>query len=112
MTSGRPVSNPTAVLLSWATREMMNQLLVEYDFVIIDAPALLVNVADARILSNLAEGVVMVIRTGMTSRAAVERARGGVTNLVGVIINDVDYQLLPSYYMSYYGREPDRPHSA
>lgn len=111
MTSGRPVSNPTAVLLSWATREMMNQLLVEYDFVIIDAPALLVNVADARILSNLAEGVVMVIRTGMTSRAAVERARGAVTNLVGVIINDVDYQLLPSYYMSYYGCERHRPHS-
>ena len=73
----------------------------EYDFVVIDSPALMVNVSDARILTSYADGIVMVVRGGRTPREVLRRLLGHMPNVVGVVLNDLDSSQLPSYYGDY-----------
>jgi hypothetical protein len=46
-------------------------------------------------------GVIMVVRSGVTSRFLVERLLRDVPNVVGVVLNDYAIRALPSYYTAY-----------
>jgi Mrp family chromosome partitioning ATPase len=69
-----------------------------YDFVLIDSPALLPNVADTRILAPLVDGVVVVVRSGTTPREILGRVLRQVPNLMGVVLNGVEQRHFPAYY--------------
>jgi len=103
LTSGPPPANPAELLSSWRMRDLVSQALVDYDFVILDSPALLINAADARILAPLVDGVVLVVRSGATPRDVVLRARALAKNVIGVILNQLDIRSLSGYYRGYYG---------
>lgn len=67
---------------------LLDALRRQHDVIILDAPAVLVN-SDALLLSDLADGVVFVVRSGVTPRALVEKA---ITQLEpakirGVVLN-------------------------
>ncbi len=65
----------------------------EYDHVVIDAPAVLA-ASDARALARLADGVVLVVRAGVTQPAeameAKQRLRDEGAHLLGVVLNSCD----------------------
>jgi Mrp family chromosome partitioning ATPase len=86
-------------------RELVGQALGNYDFVVVDSPALLINAADARILAALVDGVVLVVRSGATPRDMVQRARSQVPNVMGVVLNKLDVGLFADYYQGYYGAD-------
>ena len=70
---------------------LMTSFRAEFDRVIVDTPPML-HLADARILGRLADGVILVVRAGVTDRDAAvfavnHFARDG-TNVLGCVLND------------------------
>ena len=78
-------------LYSPALRRILDSARKHYDMVIIDAPPML-QLADARVIAPLADGVIMVVRASVTSRADLMQAyqyiREDGVMLLGAILND------------------------
>lgn len=105
LTSGAKPPNPTEILQSRVTHDLIRRLRSSYDFVIIDAPPLL-PVADASVLAQLTDGAIVVVRHGHTTRDQVAEA---ITRLAqvggkvyGVVVNMVAKRAVGSYYYYYY----------
>ncbi len=85
--------NPVAVLSSPKARALFDQLKQQFDYIIVDAPPVL-PIADSYILAGLADKVLFVVRARQTPRElfqhAIENFEAG--NLLGAVLNDVDYQ--------------------
>ena len=75
----------------------------KYDHIVIDTPPSL-SVTDAVVLSPRADAVVLVIRSGQTTKQALRRSRDILTQVnakvVGVLLNAVDLSS-PDYYYYY-----------
>ena len=100
--------NPAELLGSKRMMEVLGHYAGEYDRIILDTPPIL-SVADALALANLADAVVLVIRSGVARRKAVLRVRDLLqrsnTNLVGIVFNCVNMQLENYYgYSQRYGK--------
>ena len=63
--AGRIPPNPSELLGSRAMEELLDTLTNHFDFVIVDAPPLLL-VTDAAVLSNVADGALLVAASGIT----------------------------------------------
>lgn len=89
--NGRRVENIAKILYSPRFRELMERLRREFDMILIDAPPIL-QVADARVMSEMADGVVLVIRAGVTERSsvveAIEQLRNDRVPVLGTVFND------------------------
>lgn len=105
LASGAKPPNPTEILQSQITADLINRLRDAYDMVIIDAPPLL-PVADASVLSRIADGTILVIRHGHTTRDqlkdGVQRVAQVDGRLYGVVVNMVAKRAVGSYYYYYY----------
>jgi capsular exopolysaccharide synthesis family protein len=105
LASGAKPPNPTEILQSRVTHDLIRRLRQSYDMIIIDAPPLL-PVADASVLSTLADGSILVVRHGQTTRDQVAEAVNRVTQvggrLYGVVVNMVAKRAIGSYYYYYY----------
>jgi capsular exopolysaccharide synthesis family protein len=88
--AGSPVSKPSELLLSERMRNLLDSLTPIFDWIIIDSPPAL-PVHDSSILAGLADGVLLVLRAGVTHVAAAEKAAAEFKhkNLLGVIFNQV-----------------------
>jgi Mrp family chromosome partitioning ATPase len=84
-------------------RDVLNQLRDQYDHIVVDTPPSL-SVTDAVVLSPRADAIVLVIRSGQTSKQALRRARDILAQVnakvVGVLLNAVDLSS-PDYYYYY-----------
>ena len=109
----RPVPpNPAELLSSERMRTLLGEAKAEYQFVVVDSPPLL-NVADSRILATMVEGVVLVVKGGVTPRELAQRAQAYArdvgANLIGVVLNNLDIRGSDDYYRyyhyNYYGSE-------
>ena len=105
LTSGTLAENPAELLSSPRMSELVSEVLLSYDFVVLDSPPFFVNVADARILTPVVDGTVLVVRSGMTPRDVVQRALAQCPSIIGIVLNDVDIGEFPAYYRSYGGPE-------
>ena len=76
--------NPSELLASRATAALLDEVRQRYDYVIIDAPAVL-PVTDAAAVAARADGVVLVVRYGRTSEEQVAAAVNGL-EAVGVLL--------------------------
>ncbi|SDD56904.1 polysaccharide biosynthesis tyrosine autokinase [Auraticoccus monumenti] len=88
--SGSLPPNPSELLGSDAMASLMGQLRDTFDFVILDTPPLL-PVIDAAVAGVLADGVVMVVRHGHTTRPQLEHAADSLRSvdarLLGFVFN-------------------------
>jgi capsular exopolysaccharide synthesis family protein len=93
--------NPSEMLASPRMRDLLASLSSEFDYVIIDTPPVL-SVTDAVLLSKLADSTLLVIRAGMTSKAALRRAYDVLAqvdaHIMGVILNAADFTEPDRYY--------------
>ncbi len=105
LASGAKPPNPTEILQSRVTHNLIKQLSDEYDMVIIDAPPLL-PVADASVLATLADGIILVVKHGKTTRDQLEEAIARLNQvggrLFGVVVNMIPRRATNSYYYYYY----------
>jgi capsular exopolysaccharide synthesis family protein len=110
ITSGSIPVNPVTLLSSPRTAEILAQLRREYTLVILDSPPV-VPITDSHILAGLADGVLLVVRARRTRPESFQHAIEslGANNLVGVVLNDVEYSASPyahayRYYQQHYLR--------
>jgi capsular exopolysaccharide synthesis family protein len=101
--AGTPPPNPAELLASANMRDVLVQLGEQYDHIVLDTPPSL-SVTDAVVLSQRADAVVLVIRSGQTTKQALRRARDILARVnakvVGVLLNAVDLSS-PDYYYYY-----------
>jgi capsular exopolysaccharide synthesis family protein len=92
-------ANPSELLASASMKELIEKLATDFDRVILDMPPTL-GVPDARIVSELCDGILFVVRAGATPRADVESALDVLDpeRLLGVVLNDADTGLTQYSY--------------
>jgi succinoglycan biosynthesis transport protein ExoP len=101
--AGTPPPNPAELLASSQMVDMLAELREQYDHIIVDTPPTL-SVTDAVVLSTRADAVVLVIRSGQTTKPALRRARDILAQVnarvAGVLLNAVNLDS-PDYYYYY-----------
>lgn len=109
LAAGPVPPNPAELLQSKAMHELLAEARGGYDAVIIDAPPLL-PVTDAALLSVHADGAILVVRHGHTTRdqvrLAIERLRHVDAPVLGVVLNMVPVR--GERYGYGYGYAPDQ----
>jgi len=92
ITSGPASPNPSVLLASDAMVKFLEAARASADYVVVDSPPVNL-VADALILSHMADGVALCVQGGVTPREQVLRARDSLrragANILGVLINAV-----------------------
>ncbi len=102
---GKEVSNPSELLLNGRLKTLLERVTPVFDWVILDSPPLL-PVADASLLADHVDGVILVIRAASTQTSTAERACQELQgrNVVGVVLNAVEKaHAYGSYYYHGYG---------
>jgi len=88
--------NPSELLHSTAFGRLKEDLLLHYDWVIFDSPPMGA-VTDAAVLAPQADGVLLVVRAGQTTRDSVVSAKKQLASvsarLVGAVLNDIDIRM-------------------
>ncbi len=101
--AGTPPPNPAELLASTNMRDVLEQLRGQYDHIVVDTPPTL-SVTDAVVLSPRADAIVLVIRSGQTTKQALRRSRDILmqvnAKVSGVLLNAVDLSS-PDYYYYY-----------
>jgi polysaccharide biosynthesis transport protein len=118
VSAGPTPPNPSGLLGSFKMEEFIKETGKRFDRIVIDAPPL-VGVSDSLILSKLVNGSLLVIRFGTASRDVIARAKQCLvevnSNVIGVILNDVDiekeayYNKYYHYYSRYYAKYGEKP---
>jgi capsular exopolysaccharide synthesis family protein len=92
LTSGVTPPNPVTLLKSQAMSKLVEYGSLNYDYIIIDAPPILM-AADALILSKISDGILLVARPGVvdssSASATKELLEQGEQNVLGLVINSV-----------------------
>ena len=103
--AGPAPPHPAELLGSELMKSYLSQWRERFDHILIDTPPVL-SVTDAVLLSVEADSVVLVIRSGQTTKEALRRARALLTQvnarMMGVVLNAVDLQS-PDLHYYYYG---------
>jgi protein-tyrosine kinase len=102
---GKEVANPSELLLNGRLKTLLERLTPIFDWVILDSPPLL-PVADASLLADHVDGVILVVRAASTQTSVAERACQELQgrNIVGVVLNAVEKaHAYGSYYYHGYG---------
>jgi len=113
LAAGERPPNPNEILGSEKMGQLIDLLSRRFDFILFDTPPLL-QISDALVLSQRLDGVVLVVRGGKTSKDslkdAVELLSKAQTDIIGVVLNDIDFRRERYYYASqykYYGKYYD-----
>lgn len=100
--AGRAAANPSRLVRSPRLAEVMSTLRMSNDYIVLDmAPVL--PVADTKTMARHLDGIVMVVRAGVTPREIVSRAIEGVGSdrVLGVVLNGVD-TAMPKWMQKYF----------
>jgi capsular exopolysaccharide synthesis family protein len=96
--------NPSELLGSQSMQDLLQDLLQEYDVVVLDAPPAL-PVTDAVVLATLIDGLIVVVRAGRTSRPVLSELRRRLetvqAHVLGLVLN-----VAPAAQQSYYDYMP------
>ncbi len=111
LTAGPPPPQPAELLGSTLMKDYLARLRKEFDHIVIDTPPAL-SVTDAVLLSIEADSVIIVLRSGQTTKAALRRVRDLLSRVnartTGIVVNAFDLHSGSSYYYQYdskyYGR--------
>nr|WP_116758297.1 CpsD/CapB family tyrosine-protein kinase [Priestia megaterium] len=101
LTSGPIPPNPSELLGSKGMDALLEKAKDEFDLVIFDSPPVLA-VTDAQVLSNLTNGVVLVINSGKTkiddAKKTKELLENAKAKILGVVLNNKKEQANQYYY--------------
>jgi polysaccharide biosynthesis transport protein len=112
LTAGATPPNPIALLDSARMAFLITQFTQDYDFVIFDAPAL-AGTADARVLNELTDGSLLVVRPNQ-----IDQVKGKISNqyitesgqtLLGIVVNHFDVRREPDSYFYFTQSEEIQP---
>ena len=86
--AGLPPSRPAELLGSSAMRRILDTLRSRFDRILIDVPPV-APLADLHILAPMVDGLLMIVRAGITPKPAIERALSGLdmSKVLGLVLN-------------------------
>jgi protein-tyrosine kinase len=101
--AGVAAGRSTELLASSMMARLGEALRARFDRIVIDTPPVIL--ADTHVLARLADGVLIVVRAGVTPRPALEHALAGVDRerVLGIVLNAVE--AAPGEY-AYAGQQP------
>jgi protein-tyrosine kinase len=104
MQAGTPTVQPAELLGSAAMRRLLDGLRTRFDRILIDMPPV-APLADVHVLSPIADGVLMVVRAGITPKPAIERALSGLDmgKVLGLVLNGAGEGAADGYGNDGYG---------
>ena len=100
---GSQVSNPSELLPSDRMRHLLDLVTPMFDFVILDSPPA-TPVHDPSVLADLCDGVLFVVRAGVTDFEVAEKAVAEFRekNLLGVVLNGAEREAAYGQYYNHY----------
>lgn len=105
LTSGSLPPNPSELLGSEKMSDILRQIEGQSDLIIVDSPPVLA-VTDASVLAPRVDGVLLIVKPGVTKfmavKQAVEQLRRVGANVIGIVLNEVVYKRSRYYYKNYY----------
>lgn len=100
ITSGPIPPDPVELLSGQRMTELLNVSMNEFDYIIIDGPPV-IGLADALVLSNLADATIIAVQAGKTRKAslqaALKRLERSSGNIIGTLLSRVDRSSNPEY---------------
>ncbi len=113
--SGPVPPNPAEIIGSKKMTELLDELKTRYDKILIDSPPITA-VTDSLLLARMSDGVVLIIKTGLTARQMVKNALEQIESVkakvLGAVLNaikaDKDSYYYYQYYYYYYGEDGAR----
>jgi capsular exopolysaccharide synthesis family protein len=101
--SGRPDADPMSGLASERMKQIIDDASGRFDWVVIDTPPVVL-LSDAKLLAEMADAVVLVVRAGITPVALIQRAVEALDRkrIVGVVLNRVAEMNMAYQYSNYY----------
>jgi protein-tyrosine kinase len=106
--SGRAVTGQTEMFCNGRLKLLLDRVEGIFDWIILDSPAAM-PVSDSWLVSNLCEGVLMVVRSNSTPLDVVRRARQNFSDekLLGVVLNGTPAEMDP-HMRHYYSASTTR----
>lgn len=105
ITSGPIPPNPGELLGSATMKNVINMLVERFDRIIIDSPVYQ-GIADASLLAAISDGVILVVRSGMTPMGNVRWTSRNLNSInikiLGVVLNDQAWKSAGYYYAHNY----------
>jgi protein-tyrosine kinase len=100
--SGLVPVHPAELLGSTGMRRVLDTLRTRYDRLILDMPPV-APLADVSIAAGLVDGILMIVRAGVTPKPAIERALAGLEmpKVLGLVLNDAGAGGTSSAYDGY-----------
>lgn len=88
---GKEVTNPSELLSNGRLKTLLDRVAPVFDWVILDSPPCL-PVADASVLADMCDGVLLVVRAGSTPSEVAQRACQELQGrrIVGVVLNALE----------------------
>jgi capsular exopolysaccharide synthesis family protein len=106
--AGLPPAQPAELLGSGAMRRALETLRSRFDRVVIDTPPV-IPLADVGVLAPQCDGVILVVRAGITPKPLIERALGtfDAERLLGLVLNESGRGDPDEYGYSYQAATPE-----
>jgi capsular exopolysaccharide synthesis family protein len=102
--AGAPPGHPAELLGSSAMRRVFDALRTRFDRILIDLPPV-APLADVHIVAPMVDGVLMIVRAGVTPKPAIEQALSGLdaSKVLGLVLNEAGDATPPGYAYEGYG---------
>jgi len=101
---GSTTTNPAELLASKKMQAIISQLREQYDYIFIDTPPILV-CTDSRIVGEYTDGLILLAKVESTNIRAFQHAVNLTSHLnlevLGVILNHVEFRFARAYYYTY-----------
>ncbi|MBK6741994.1 MAG: polysaccharide biosynthesis tyrosine autokinase [Hydrogenophilales bacterium] len=98
--------NPLELLISNRFKETMDALAKQFEIIVIDSPPVEL-VSDAQVIAPYATGVIFVVKAAETphklASKAINRIKRSGGEILGVVLNMLDFQKAHKYYGEYSG---------
>lgn len=109
LTSGVMPPNPLALIDSERMTNFIEMLSLNYDYIVFDTPPL-VGTAETAVLSQMVDGVLVVVKPGLVDSGSANAAKSllerSEANVLGIIANAVNVKHEPNNYF-YYGTQSE-----
>lgn len=103
--AGSIPSNPSELCGSKRMRQFIQEAMKNYDRVFLDCPPVSA-VSDPLVIASMSDGVVFVTKFNKIrrehARKSIQRIQDAGIHVLGVVLNDIDFEGKDSYYYSYY----------
>jgi polysaccharide biosynthesis transport protein len=117
--TGSIPANPGELLIGPITRQLVAEARKQFDYVVFDCPPL-TSLDDTFSLTDLADGLLFVVKSGQTSMRFAKNALAAVRQrgfpILGIVFNgitaDNPYYYYSHYYHAYYSKEQPRDAAA